>query len=153
MKMQTSRAIKVVALCLGLSACAATAQSTFVVPSQFATAKTAFVAFAGGEVFGVSNEQALGLLQNALVSEHRYTLARTPAEAELSIRVSLEVAGIKLAVFDTHTGMLLWTLSSAFTAGLEKNQPKKLAKAVNELTAQPEELASGKVPETSTPIR
>jgi hypothetical protein len=96
----------------------------------------------------VSNEESLNALQTALVQEHRYTIVRSPADAELSGRIALEGASIKLSIFDTKTGMLLWTLSAdCNTAGLAKQHTKKLSQALSELTDQIEVLAAGKVPE------
>jgi hypothetical protein len=128
-------------------------------PSQLATATTIFLAYAGAPV-GLSSQIAVPQLayadvQNALLPAGRYTIATKPADAELSMRLSIEEnLDLRLAIFDTKTGMLLWTIDEGVEGANRKetaiknlnDAAVKLVNDLNMLAACPPPAASAPAP-------
>ncbi len=124
------------------------AQTSPFVPAQLATAKTLFVGFDGGQAADLTNQEALVILQKALIQEHRYTLVRTPTEAEISARAFLTPNGIVLSLFDTKTGALLWKITANHGGGgLKASYTKRFVRSAQEIADQLDELSAGRIPE------
>jgi hypothetical protein len=146
------------ALTIAVSATIAQTPNAVPMPSQFATAKTIFVAYAGAPR-DVSLVLPAGQLiyidlQNALTANRRYSVVTRPADAELSARLSIEPGLlVRLAVFDTKTGVLLWTVEESLDLATTKahalnNHNLTTVSLVNDL----ESLAASKLPDDlSTP--
>jgi len=125
------------------------------VPSQFATAHTAFLASGGNAGFDAdTNYTALvyastyQMLQNI----HHYQLTSTPAEADLSMEISvLPNSGtatiLRLAVYDTKTHALLWNIDSMlYSVARTKDEPAVINAAESRISAQLQALIIGTVP-------
>jgi len=146
------------ALTIAVSATVAQTPVAVPMPSQFATAKTIFVAYAG-----VPRDVSLAFpagqliyidLQNALTANQRYSVVTKPADAELSARLSIEPGLlVRLAVFDTKTGMLLWTVEEPLDLATTKAHAlNNLNLASLSLVNDLESLAAPKLPDDlSTP--
>ena len=147
--------------CCSLSACSAQSQlASYTVPSQFRTAKTVFLANAGGN----ENELiALGYtgFYRALLASGRYTLVTAPADAELVFELSgyspttvvngssyPYTTAFRLVVRDLKTQTMLWTMYEEIDrSSLQKGVDQALGRLVADLQA----LAAGTYPQTASP--
>jgi hypothetical protein len=109
------------------------------VPSQLATAKTVFVGYAGTQIIATGAQagpSAYDDVQRELAASGRYTITSKPADAELSLRISIEAdSDIRLTAFDTKTGMILWTFDEELLNSSAKNVNNAAIKLVHDLEA------------------
>jgi hypothetical protein len=142
-------------LMISISELKAQTANAVLVPSQLATAKTAFVGYGGASTSLPAPvvQSSYPDVQRALVASNRYTLTAKPADAELSLRVSLEDNwALRLAVFDTKTGMLLWTIDEPIVGAARKEtQIKNVNDAAIKVVSDLTELSNGQ-PSTSTAL-
>jgi hypothetical protein len=146
----------------------ATPATRIVVPSQFATAKTVFIGYAGDIATVTSSEGPAAVprtgellfteLQGAIAQDGRYQVVAKPSDADLSMRLSIQPAinqspnfnidlFVRLAIYDTKTGMLLWTLDEPISwdfrgKNLQKNIDQASANLLKDLSA----LSAHKLP-------
>jgi hypothetical protein len=138
------------------------------VPSQFATAKTAFLASAGSAAVSAREKDAVSMLYTsmyrALLSAKTYQLTSAPADAELSMTLSLESAAtdvtngnsfvyvfVRLSVFDTKTHALLWNIDEPIKGAFrEKSFLKNVDDATSRVLADLKALAAGNIPSDTT---
>ena len=144
--------------------------SSVPVPSQIATAKTAFLG-SGGAPAGVTEEKQVVAalypsLYRALASANLYQMTSTPAQAELSMVVSLDtfISGaatgssleydfIRLAVFDTKTHALLWIIDEPIDGQFrKKSYLKNMDNTTARVVADLKQLASGTISSNSAAI-
>ena len=151
MKLQLSA----IPFALLISSISLSAQTTTAIklPSQLATAKTIFVAFAGAPI-GIDSDKDIPVtklvitgVQDSLSKSGRYTQVDKPGDAELSARLSVESGiGIRLAIFDTRTGTLLWTIDEPVQWGARKETIlKNIKDGTARLIADLDALASGTI--------
>ena len=115
-------------------------------PSQLTTAKTIFIAWAGGGNDLLHGDLIYADVQKALMATGHYTVVTKPADAELSIRASFS-NGIRLKVFDTKTAMLLWTITEPFNiSGRPTKNISNINDACVKAIADLDAVASGKIP-------
>jgi hypothetical protein len=126
------------------------AQSPTAIPgaSELTTAKTIYLAYAGAPM-GINwqiptTQLVVTDLQRALLTNGRYTQVAKPADADLSLRLSIEGGLIRLAIFDTKTGALLWTIDEGIEGANRKETAiKNLNDAAVRIVSDLEALASG----------
>jgi hypothetical protein len=134
------------------------------VPSQFATAKTAFLASAGSSAVSIREKDVSSMIYTSmyrfLASAKMYQLTTAPADAELSMALSLEsvvtsvtngssfgYTFIRLSVVDTKTHSLLWNIDEPINGAFrEKTFLKNVDDATSRVMADLKSLASGKIP-------
>lgn len=166
--MSLTQPIGVIGLSIVLaSALSAQTPPTVPVPSQFATAKTAFLA-SGGAPAGSSHEkQIVSMLYSsvyqALASAHLYQMTATPSQADLSMIVSLgafttdvtngssfEYNFLRLSVYDTRTHALLWNVDEPLAGAFrEKTFQKNIDTTSSKVMADLKTLSSGAIPTDS----
>ncbi len=100
------------------------AQSPVPVPSQFATAKTVFLASASAP--GFSNEKntsaaIYNTVYRSLAAAGRYRLVPTPAEADLSMVLTIKEQILSLDIYDVKTHTLLWVIDEPIFLPTIKN--------------------------------
>lgn len=130
-------------------------QGSAPIPSQFASGKTAFLAFAGApSVTDVEREQTRVLyssLYSGIQTAARYKLVDQPSVADLCMEFSIveheSFSGFRLAMYDCKIHALLWTLDEvvrpAFrNASLQKN----IEASIGQLMADLDTLANGSAP-------
>ena len=136
---------------------------TVMLPAQLTSAHTMFLGYGGAEVLGKNVQEGASMLYSSAVkalSTGHYQLTNTPTNADLCGVISIdaittntingnssESASVRLAIFDTKTHSLLWTveepLEGAFRkASFQKNLEDSVAKLVADLNS----LATGKLP-------
>jgi hypothetical protein len=141
-------AISFVVLISSLSL-SAQSPNPFPPPSQFATAKTVFLAWAGAppgsNAWIPTTQLVITDVQKALLTAGRYTQVGKPADAELSFRLSTGIGlGIRLEIFDTKTGALLCTIDEGIEGANRKDtEIKNLNDAAVRVVSDLEALASG----------
>ncbi len=129
---------------------AANAQ-TAPVPSQLQTAKTAFLSAGGAPVLGnkanLVNNLDYQVMYKALTDDRRYRLVATPAEADLSMEVSIfyvpgqfSSASLRLTIRDAKSQALLWIIDEPVDGAyrqktFEKNLDKACEKVIIDLKA------------------
>ena len=145
--------IPVIAFILLISSMSICAQSatTIKIPSQLGSAKTIFVGYEGAPM-GIDTVPGIPVtllvitgVQEALSKSGRYTQVDKPGDAELSCRLSVQAGyGLRLAVFDTKTGALLWTIDEPFNWGVRKETIiKNINDATSKVVSDLDALASG----------
>ena len=142
--------IALISFALLISSMNLSAQSPnpFPPPSQFATAKTVFLAWAGAppgsNAWIPTTQLVITDVQKALLTTGRYTQVGKPADADLSLRLSIEGGLIRLAIFDTKPGALLWTIDEGIEGANRKETAiKNLNDAAVRIVSDLEALASG----------
>jgi len=130
------------------------------VPSQFTTAKTVFLAsgaaIAAGAQDPLVSRELYTAMATALIKDGHYHLVAAPADADLSMVVSAvafvtdvsrgsgtSYAFVRLAIYDTKTNALLWTIEEPVNIYL---QQKDIGKVVPEVITDLDSLAASKVP-------
>lgn len=156
-------------LCMACTRLHAQSADAVTVPSQFATAHTAFLA--SGSAPGVGGRETLiaqmvySSLFKSLSSAGQYHLVRTPADAEFSMIISanaqvstvlngssIDAAYLRLEVYDVKTHTLLWALDEPIQGAFrEKTFQKNVDESVALLTNDLKQLASGDVPADAAP--
>lgn len=134
------------------------------VPSQLATAHTAFLgsgaAPAGGARQSLIARMIYSSTYNALATAGQYRLVATPSQAEVSMVVSTEMAYsdvthgnsfgypfLRLEIYDTATHALLWTLDEPVQGAFrEKSFQKNIDAAVALLVSDLKTVAAGAIP-------
>lgn len=128
------------------------------VPSQFASAQTAFLSYsAGSDQRDVDTVYAA--TYRAIAELGHYRLTRSPSEAELSMVVSHQestyvfngttssVGYLLLCVYDTKTHALLWALrGDDFGEGKPKSIDKNIAQSITKLVRSLQALIDGRLP-------
>ena len=134
------------------------------VPSQFATAQTAFLASASAP--GVGGRETLiaqiiySSLYKSLSSGGQYRLVSAPADSELSMIISahahvssvvngssFDATYLRLEVYDVKTHTLLWALDEPIQGAFrQKTFQKNVDKSIASLNNDLKQLASGAVP-------
>ena len=124
------------------------------VPSQFATARTVFLA--SGSAPGSGTHEVLiarmvySSFYRSLSTAGRYHLVSAPADADLSMVISadsLNEPSLQLDIYDIKTHTLLWTLDEPLLGAFrEKTFQKNIDKTVAALMNDLKSLASGEVP-------
>jgi len=141
------------------------------VPSQFATAHTAFLASGSAPGSG-RNERFIAQVvyssvYKSLSTAGHYHLVSAPADAELSMVVSTQshvsdVMGgdspfealLRLEIYDVKTHTLLWALDEQINSMFrEKTFQKNVDQSVAALMVDLNALASGSVPGDTTPTK
>ena len=137
-------------------------------PSQLSTAHTLFLANAGSTE-NIESTNAYYGVYLALAANNRYHLTETPAEAELSLEVSLDnqISSIsngnsdtdivlRLAIRDTKTHSLIWTLFEPVVhygsnqKTLDKNLDAAVSRIVDDLNSlAPTGDQANKLPQAS----
>ena len=133
------------------------------VPTQFATAHTAFLSNAGAPSLANREKEGATMayesISGALVKDRHYKLTPVPSDAELAFEVSIQATDqiskgdsvnsgyLRLAVYDVKTHCLLWNIDEpvrgAFRASsFQKNIDEASGKIIADLHA----LISGKQP-------
>jgi hypothetical protein len=151
------------AIALALTPMAHAQTAAAPVPSQFATAQTVFLASAGAPVGGTKEKLMVNMvysgMYDALTSLKQYRLVTAPADADLSMEVSVVVAVgavngtfnnvvLRLVVRDTKTHALLWTLDEPLDGAFrEKTFQRNVDSAATKITADLKSLAEGKEPQ------
>ena len=138
------------------------------VPSNFATAKTAFLASAGAPDLAFKEKEGISILYSsmyrALLAANIYSLQTNPASADLSMAIFIgktdtDVTGgnssaspfIRLAVYDTKTQSLLWNIDEPISGAFrEKTFEKNVDTATAHIVVDLKQLASGNIPGTSS---
>lgn len=135
------------------------------VPSQLATAKTVFLASGSAPTSG-SNQSVIAQMvyssvYTSLSAAGRYHLVSTPAEAELSMIISIqsynssvafdsstEYSFLRLEIYDVKTHTLLWALNEPIDIDFpnKKGLQKKVGQSVAALMVDLNGLASGAIP-------
>lgn len=151
-------------LCTATGLCAQTTPPmTASVPSQFATARTAFLSNAGAPTFGVREKEASTMayesVYKALGADGHYKLTGAPAEAELSFEISIgevdSVLGgssissgyLRLAAYDVKTHCLLWNIDEPVKGAFRAASfLKNIDEATTKLTVDLHSLIAGKQP-------
>ncbi len=126
------------------------------VSTEFATAKTIFLANAGGNIVPYKGtddaEDSYSALYQQLKTWNHYQLVDTPAKADLSLELSIQALSsyettvgvsayyLQCVVRDTRTHALLWTINqpikNAFrTATAETNMQDAVRRTVQSLKA------------------
>jgi hypothetical protein len=139
--------IAIISFALLISSLNLRAQTAVPVPTQLATAKTVFIAYAGSKWY----PQEYGILVYQSVrtglASMGYTLAQNPADAELSVESSVTgdaIADVRLhvAIYDTKTHTLLWVFDEPMNGRVDKTIAKNLDKSVQQFTADLRALSS-----------
>jgi hypothetical protein len=122
-------------------------------PSQFATAKTAFLSFTGAPASPQSAQETIravyGSFYRALVADGYYKLTRAPADAELAFELSILQKGneIQIQIRDMKTRAVLWTITQRVEPTWGKTTAlKNLDQASTHLITDLNTLISGKLP-------
>jgi len=159
------RTLQLAALSLAIGTkLSAQAPPAIPVPSQFATAKTAFLASAGSSAVSTREKDVSSMIYSSmyreLASAKTYQLTSAPADAELSMTLGLESSVtdatngtsfaytfIRLSVFDTKTHALLWNIDEPIKGAFrEKTFVKNVDDATSRVLADLKSLAAGKIP-------
>jgi hypothetical protein len=166
--MTTTGKTHTVALTLALLfATCSSAQTPVPVPSNFATAKTAFLASEGAPDLATKEKEGISILYSsmykALLAASIYKLETNPAAADLSMSVSIgnismdfngnSLANpfIRLSIRDTKTQSLLWNIDETLKgAWREKTFEKNVDTCTAQIIADLKQLAAGTSP-SNTP--
>ena len=121
------------------------AQAPAPVPSQFATAKTVFLASAAAP--GLSNEKNTSasiytVVYQSLASAGRYRLVLSPAEADLSMTLTVKEQILSLEIYDVKTHTLLWVIDEPIFLPTLKNMQASALLFAGDLNT----LANSKLP-------
>ena len=120
------------------------------VPSQFATAHTIFLASASAP--GYSDEKATAAaiytsVYQSLAVSGRYRLVTAPADADLSMVLTIRKSVLSLEIYNVKTHTLLWVLDEPLrVATLEKTFVKNAQASALLFVDDLNTLASGKLP-------
>jgi hypothetical protein len=128
--------------CMNVSA---QSSSAVPVPSQFATAHTVFLASACAP--GFSDEKATAgaiyaTVYQSLAASGRYRLVAVPADADLSMVLTIRESVLGLEIYDVKTHTLLWVLDEPVWLPTIKNMQASAELFINDLNT----LASNKMP-------
>ena len=128
------------------------------IPTQIATAKTAFLSFAAEGTY-IDDARDYNALYAALATWGHYQLTTRPADAELIFKVQRTAAvsplSLSVQIIDRATGVILWTISEPFTNEpiiTEANKEKSVAATVGavigdlKVLAQPNATATSPLP-------
>ena len=128
------------------------------IPTQIATAKTAFISFAAEGTY-IDDARDYNALYAALTTWGHYQLTTRPADAELILKVQRTAAvsplSLSVQIIDRATGVILWTISEPFTNEpiiTEANKEKSVAATVGavigdlKVLAQPNATATSPLP-------
>jgi len=128
------------------------------IPTQIATAKTAFISFAAEGTY-IDDARDYNALYAALTTWDHYQLTTRPADAELILKVQRTAAvsplSLSVQIIDRATGVILWTISEPFTNEpiiTEANKEKSVAATVGavigdlKVLAQPNATATSPLP-------
>jgi len=128
------------------------------IPTQIATAKTAFISFAAEGTY-IDDARDYNALYAALTTWGHYQLTARPADAELIFKVQRTAAvsplSLSVQIIDRATGVILWTISEPFTNEpiiTEANKEKSVAATVGavigdlKVLAQPNATATSPLP-------
>jgi len=128
------------------------------IPTQIATAKTAFLSFAAEGTY-IDDARDYNALYAALTTWGHYQLTARPADAELIFKVQRTAAvsplSLSVQIIDRATGVILWTISEPFTNEpiiTEANKEKSVAATVGavigdlKVLAQPNATATSPLP-------
>jgi hypothetical protein len=132
------------------------------VPSQFATAQTIFLGTGGAPALGAKAKLTVKIvyesMYRALAAMNKYNLAASPADSDLSMEISILVipsavpnmfgtASVRLAVRDTKTQALLWTLDEPLDGAFrEATFKKNIDEASSRIAGDLKLLAAGTIP-------
>ena len=131
------------------------------VPAQFATAKTAFLAYAGAPAGSrITPAMVYPSAFRALNKMGNYSLSATPENADLLMEVSVGVqyssvsSGsstqtpyVRLVLYDRKTHALLWEIDEMLGAAFrEASMQKNIDQSMAALAADLKALAMGKLP-------
>jgi hypothetical protein len=143
-------------VCHFLVLSSALAQQTFVapVPTEILAAKKIFISNGGTDSFSPAERytseayRAYNQLYGALQKSARFQLVSTPAEADLVIEVSTQVAvkaqdRVRLTIYETKSHYILWRLDSWVRLSLRRaTSDQNFDAAVTKLASDFEKLAS-----------
>ena len=139
--------ITVISFALLLSSMRLFAQSpnAIPVPSQFATAHTVFLASASAP--GFPNEKATAgaiyaTVYQSLAASGRYRPVSSPADADLSMVLTVRESVLGLEIYDVKTHTLLWVLDEPIWLPTVKNMQASALLFIDDLNT----LASNKLP-------
>ena len=141
------------------------------VPSQFATAHTVFLASAGAPGSGAHEKQIAEIVYTtfykALSSTGHYQLVENPSNADLAMNISTQSrisdvtngssadsAYLRLEIYDVKTHMLLWTINEDVQGAFrektfEHNVDATIAALMDDLNT----LANGNLPGDTGPAK
>lgn len=136
---------------------ASTAPSQVPVPSEFATARTVFLAPAGnsGPLSSVfSTALVYSDTYQMLSSLGHYKVVTTPAEADIAMEVSVApiaigtAGSLQLVVRDAKTSTLLWRVDAALNSDFNAKHAEIFLKAAEtRLSTQLNSLINGTIPD------
>ena len=136
-------------------------ESDVLVPTQFATAKTAFLAYAGAPAGSrITPAMVYPSAFKALNKMGNYSLNPTPGSADLLMEVSVGVhyssvsSGsstqtpyVRLVLYDRSTHALLWEIDEMLSAAIrEASMQKNIDQSMAAMAADLKALAMGKLP-------
>ena len=134
------------------------------VPSDFASAKTAFIASGGVPALGTREKLAVGMLYNSfyqkLATWNKYKVVSTPKDADIAFELSIAQAVgpvnlgvsfattyIKVDARDVKTHALLWTIDDPIDGAFRvKTFRRDVDQGVDLVIADLKALAAGKQP-------
>jgi len=130
------------------------------IPTQIATAKTAFISFAAEGTY-IDDARDYNALYAALTTWGHYQLTARPADAELIFKVQRTAAvsplSLSVQIIDRATGVVLWTISEPYilepvAITTEASKEKAVADTVGafigdlKVLAQPNATATSPLP-------
>ena len=139
------------------------------VPSQFATAHTVFLASAGAPGSGGREKQIAEMVYTtfykALSATGRYQLVENPSNSDLAMNIStqsrisdvtngssVQTAYLRLEIYDVKTHMLVWTINEEVQGAFrEKTFQHNVETAVAALMDDLKTLANGNLPGDTGP--
>jgi hypothetical protein len=124
------------------------------IPLQISTAKTAFIANAGGESIpgGTGKtEQAYNEFYATIKTWGRYELVPSATEADLVFQISYAGSQLQLAILDARTQVVLWELNQKVPDSLTSLRESKFKEAIASLVKSTAILAGQPAGEISVP--
>jgi hypothetical protein len=153
--MRIAKTACLISVCHFLVLSSALAQQTFVapVPAEILAAKKIFISNGGTDSFTPAERytgeayRAYNQLYGALQKSARFQLASTPAEADLVIEVSTQLAvkaqdRVRLTIYETKSHYVLWRMDSWVEVSLRRaTGDRNFDSAVTKLASDFEKLA------------
>lgn len=138
--------------------------STIPVPTQFASAQSAFLGCAGAPALGYKEKVGANIIYEsmyrALAAQKQYQLTATPASAELTMEVTIvltttgvssdssNAASLQLTIRDQKTHSILWVLDEPVQGAFrEKSFQHNVDNATAQIIDDLKLLAGGKEPQ------
>lgn len=163
--------MKKIAIAVSLFCAALAVSAQTLVPSQFATAHTVFLASAGAPGSGGHEKEIANIvytsLYKALSATGRYQLAASPSNAELAMNISTQnrisdvtngsstdSAFLRLEIYDVKTHLLIWTIDEDIQVAFREktfqhNVDATVAAIIDDLNT----LANGNLPGDTGPSK